>query len=266
MRSDDGVRWSSWQRLAAIDQGHYQVSGIGTATAGTMFNYHPRDKGLNGRTNLYYIETIDRGESWRTVAGQQLSLPLTEVENSALVHDYRAEGLNVYLKDLRFDTDDRPVLLYLTSSGYESGPGNDPRTWSVARWDGTQWIIRGVTNSDNNYDTGELHLLAADDWRMIAPTESGPQPYNPGGEVAMWQSRDRGFTWTKMRQLTHDSEMNHSYVRRVLHAHPDFVALWADGHGRRPSESRLYYADVDGNVFQLPVKMPGASARPKLVE
>ncbi len=37
-----------------------------------------------------------------TSAGRALSLPLTTVENDALIHDYESEGLNVYLKDLRF--------------------------------------------------------------------------------------------------------------------------------------------------------------------
>ena len=95
-----------------------------------------------------------------------------------------------------------------------------------------------ITTSDNNYDMGELWLQADDDWRVIGPTADGPQAYNPGGEVVMWQSRDQGATWTEQRQLTHDSPKNHTYVRRVLNAHPDFIAIWADGHGRKPSDSR----------------------------
>jgi hypothetical protein len=266
MSSKDGVKWSQWQRLAAIDEGHYQVSGVGQSRAGSMFNYHPQGKGLNWRTNLYYIETKDTGKTWQTIEGKQLSLPLTEVNNAALVHDYEAEGLNVYLKDVRFDEHDRPVLLYITSKGYESGPKNDPRTWTIARWTGSEWTMHAVTTSDNNSDTGELWIESNDDWRIIGPTETGPQPYNPGGEVAMWQSRDQGASWTKVRQLTSGSEMNHTYVRRPLHAHPDFFAFWADGHGRRPSESRLYFSDRDGNVYVLPRQVEGNSeVKPELV-
>jgi hypothetical protein len=260
--SADGVTWSPWQRIAAIEEGHYQVSGIGRAKAGTMFNYHPQGRGLNWRTNLYYVETSDNGASWQTVDGRTITIPIEQSSHESLVHDYQAEGLNVYLKDLRFDDNDRPVLLYITSRGYESGPKNDPRTWTVARWDGSQWIIRPVTTSDNNYDFGELWMVAANDWRIIGPTETGPQPYNPGGEMAMWQSRDQGATWSQMKQLTDESPMNHTYARRVLSAHPDFIAIWADGHGRQPSESRLYFSDIDGNVFQLPPTMSGEHAEP----
>lgn len=265
MRSPDGVNWSEWQRLAAIDEGHYQISGVGENRAGTFFNYHPQGRGLNWRTNLYYIETLDQGSSWTTADGSPVSVPLTDVASTALVHDYQSEGLNVYLKDLRYDEQDRPVLLYITSKGYESGPKNDPRTWTLTQWTGDQWKTSAITTSDNNYDMGELWMLSPNDWRIIGPTETGPQPYNPGGEVAMWQSRDHGATWSHMKQLTSDSSMNHTYVRRVLNAHPDFIAFWADGHGRQPSESHLYFADIEGHVYQLPRQMGGETARPSVI-
>ena len=125
----------------------------------------------------------------------------------------------------------------------------------ITRWNGQQWLRTKVTTSDNNYDSGELWLLANDDWRIIGPTKTGPQPYNPGGEMVMWRSRDKGANWTRTKQLTRTSRLNHTYARRVLDAHPDFVAIWADGHGRQPSESRLYFSDIEGAVFQLPEKM-----------
>ncbi len=262
MNSTDGVEWSEWQRLAAIDEGHYQISGVGNTKAGSMFNYHPNGKGLNWRTNLYYIETDDNGATWKTVQGAELKVPLTTVRNAALVHDYQSEGLNVYLKDLRYDENENPVLLYITSKGYQSGPENSPRTWTIARWNGKKWLISPVTTSDNNYDFGELWMIAANDWRIIGPTETGPQAFNPGGEIAMWTSNDRGSTWTKSHQLTQNSLMNHTYVRRALNGHPDFAAIWADGHGRRPSASHLYFADLEGNVFQLPAVMTADSAKP----
>lgn len=265
MNSRDGKEWGEWQRIAAIGEGHYQVSGIGQSKLGSMFNYHPQGKGLNWRTNLYYVETDNNGKTWTSVDGKSLSLPLTEVANDALVYDYEAAGLNVYLKDLRFDKNDYPLLLYITSKGYESGPKNDPRTWMLARWDGSQWLMSEVTTSDNNYDMGELWLQADDDWRVIGPTANGAQVYNPGGEVVMWQSRDQGATWNQLRQLTHDSPMNHTYVRRVLNAQPDFLAIWADGHGRQPSDSSLYFCNAAGDVFRLPATMQMESERPKRV-
>lgn len=266
MTSPDGVHWSAWQRLAAIDEGHYQISTAGSRKAGTALNYHPRAKGLNWRTNLYYIETTDFGESWQTAGGRRLTLLLTEPLNAALVHDYEKEGLLVYLKDIVFDESGRPAILFITSRGYQSGPANDPRAWTTARWTGSEWQIRPAFASDNNYDMGSLYMERDGTWRIIAPTETGPQPYNPGGEMAMWVSTDQGTTWQETRRLTKSSPRNHTYARSALNAHSGFYALWADGHGREPSESRLYFCDREGRVRVLPPRMDAELARPVLLD
>lgn len=263
--SADGVTWSEPSLYAAIDQGHYQVSWCDGKKVACAFNYHPSPHGLNWRTNLYYMETADMGKTWRNVRGEAMGLPLTDARNAALVRDYEAEGLKVYVQDLNFDAAGRPAVLYTTSKGYESGPANDPRTWTTAAWNGSDWEIRGTIRSDNNYDMGSIYLERDDLWRIIGPTEPGPQAYNTGGEIAMWTSADRGVTWKKLRQMTAGSRYNHGYCRRPIGAHPDFYAIWADGHGREPSESRLYFCDRDGNVSLLPQTMTGEFARPERV-
>ncbi|MCA8950863.1 MAG: BNR-4 repeat-containing protein [Planctomycetes bacterium] len=267
MTSTDGVQWSRWQRLAAIEEGHYQISAVhraadGGATAATACNYHPAGKGLNFRTNLYYLATDDLGATWHAADGQPVAVPLTTVDSPALVHDYAGEGLNVYLKDLRFDSEGRPILVFVTSRGYESGPANGPRQWRCARWTGERWDIAEIAASDNNYDMGSLLLDSDTDWRLIAPTEPGPQPFNPGGEVAVHSTVDGGASWQRSRVLTAGSDRNHTYVRRPVGAAPGMQAFWADGHGRRPSESRLYFCDRAGTVFELPREMAEEFARP----
>jgi hypothetical protein len=263
--SRDGRTWTKPKLVAKIGQGHYQVAERCGRRVGTAFDFHPVPLGLNWRTNLYYIETDDLGTTWRTAGGQPLTTPLAEVKNPALVHDYEAEKLLVYVKDLNYDAEGRPIILYVTSRGWESGPSNGPRLWKTARWTGTEWEIRGTIASDNNYDSGSLYVEGDGLWRIIGPTEPGPQPYNTGGEVAMWTSADQGKTWKKVRQLTSGSEYNHGHCRRPVDAHPDFYAFWADGHARKVSPSRLYFCDREGNVRVLPVKVQGDSIRPALL-
>jgi hypothetical protein len=262
--SRDGRAWDDPRPLARFGEGHYQVSWpAGGNRVGTAFDYHPSPGGLNARTNLYYVETPDAGRTWATAAGTPVTTPLAAVKNPALVRDYQAEGLLVYLKDLQFDAG-RPVVLYLTSRGHAPGPTNGPRTWHTARWTGSTWDGRDVTTSDHNYDHGSLYV-EADGWRMVGTTDPGPQPDMTGGEVVEWVSPDRGVTWRRGRTLTHDSVRNHTYVRRPLNAHPDFAALWADGDPRAESESRLYLANRAGDVYRLPAVMTGESARPERV-
>jgi hypothetical protein len=262
--SPDGRTWTEPTLYAAIDMGHYQVSWSNGKKVACAFNYHPSPNGLNWRTNLYYMETSDFGRTWQNAQGETLELPLTEVKNQALVHDYESQGLKVYVQDMNFDAAGRPVVLYTTSLGYESGPKNDPRTWTTAAWNGREWEIRGTIHSDNNYDMGSIYLERDDLWRIIGPTEDGPQVGNTNGEIAMWTSADRGTTWTKVKQMTAGSQYNHGYCRRPINAQPDFYALWADGHGRQVSESRLYFCDRDGNVRVMPSVMTGDFARPEL--
>lgn len=263
MTSPDGRQWSEPKLLAGVEQGHYQVSWSQGKKIGTAFNYHPNPQGLNWRTNLYYMETEDAGRTWRNAQGQQIEFPLTTVNNAALVHDYQAEGLKVYMQDVAFDAAGRPVLLYLTTRGYESGPKNGPRTWCTARWTGSQWEVRGSIVSDNNYDMGSLYVEADGLWRIIGPTEPGPQSFNTGGEIAMWTSADQGSSWKKVKQLTAGSQYNHGYCRKAVNAHPDFYALWADGHARQPSDSRLYFCSQQGVVRKLPERITREFTRPE---
>lgn len=251
--SPDGINWTEGKKLAAFG-GHYQISWRHKNKVGTAFNYHP--KGVDTRTNLYYMESRDFGETWHNVSGEKIETPLDSPDNIALVHNYESEGLLVYLNDINFDTEGNPVIQYVTSPGWHPGPENMPRVWRTARWTGTEWEILRVTESDNNYDTGSLHIEENGLWRIIGPTETGPQAFYPGGEMAVWISKDKGHSWTKERQITERSRFNHAYARRPVNAHPDFYAYWADGNGKQPSEVSLHFADMDGKkVFVLPRNM-----------
>ena len=250
-RSEDGRSWSAPQFLAKVERGHYQVSEACGQCIVTAFDFHPMQGGLERRTNLYILRSGDGGATWTTMDGRPVVLPLVDSVNPALVRDYRAEGRLVYLKDVAFDAKGHPAVLYITSRVHESGPENGPREWTIAHWIGATWVYHAVTTSDNNYDHGELYIESDGTWRIIGPTEPGPQPFNPGGEVAMWTSRDTGCTWRRERLMTAGSPRNHTYVRRPVHAHPDFYAFWADGHGREPSPSDLYYCNNAGDVTRM---------------
>jgi len=258
----DGSDWSERRTLSCIEDGQYQVSRAHGTTVGTAYNIHPA--GVDARTNLYYLQTDDFGRTWRTARGRAVAPPLTDADNPARVLDVRGKDL-VYLKDLNFDAAGRPIVLVVLSASWRPGPEAGPRRWTTCHWTGTQWRARSQITSDNCYDTGCLHVEADGSWRIIGPTETGPQPFYPGGEMALWSSTDRGASWEKVRQITRDSRLNHTYARRPVNAHQGFYALWADGNGARPSESRIYFCDRDGQAVRLPTEMKGDSAEPEKI-
>ncbi|TWU32277.1 BNR-4 repeat-containing protein [Novipirellula artificiosorum] len=270
-RSRDGQDWSQDLKLAGIrepgDQkgGHYQTSARTGNRIGTFFNRHPNGN-VDARTDIYYAQTEDMGTTWTSVDGSTLSLPLTDVENPARVIDYASQGQNVYLKDMAFDDQGNPVFLYVTSSGHEPGPPNDPRQFRITHHDGAKWKTSIICSADHNYDMGSLYLLN-DRWMVCVPAETGPQPYQAGGEMVMWESRDDGQHWRLSRQLTVDSPSNHNYARRPIDAKDPFFVFWADGDPTTLSQSHLYFADSTGqHVFELPYEMTAAEAEPSRME
>ncbi len=264
-RSGDGRRWTEPELFAHIDMGDYQISWPYKDKVATVFDMHPSrgraGKGLNYRTNLYYLETADAGRTWQTVDGRDVNLPLQSIDNPARVFDYLSQDRNVYLKDLAFTDNGQPIVLYLTSRGYAPGPASGPYEWWTARWDGQQWERRRFGESDHNYDHGSLYIEGKL-WRIIAPMAPGPQPFGTGGEMEMWTSRNQGRTWKRAKVLTKDSPRNHSYARKPLHAHPEFYAIWADGNPLAPSLSQVHFATRDGSVFTLPERMTAMEEAP----
>lgn len=262
--STNGVHWSAHQKLAGIG-GHYQVSNVSSNNLiATFFNRHPGGN-VDQRTDLYYVQTTNFGVTWTTAAGVPLTVPLSTADNPARVINYSAQGTLMYTLDLNFDTNGNPVLLYITSSGHQPGPLNDPRTWTITRWTGTEWITSAVTTSTHNYDFGSLYIQP-DRWLIIGPTEGGPQFYQTGGEMALWSSVDQGLTWTMDRQITTNSLYNHTYARRPVKAKDPFFAFWADGDPTQVTPSRLYFSNSEGTqVWQLPYDMPALFSMPQEV-
>jgi hypothetical protein len=268
MTSADGVVWTPFRVVADFGYGHYNFHYTDERKAAYVCSVMPDKKTNMTRTNIYYIESRDFGRTWRTADGTPVTLPLLKVKNAALVYDYQAEGLRIYIKDIRFDVDGNPVILHIATRTLENGPVDGERMWRIARWDGRQWQLSTITTSDQNFDMGSIYLEDDARWLVLGPTETGPQAYNTGGEVALWKSTDHGATWSKMKDFTKGSKYNHTYVRRPANPGPGFFAFWADGNPRARKEkqpdgrkvlvggeSRLYFATRNGTVFMLPPAM-----------
>jgi len=259
-QSQDGRNWTPPRKLAGMG-GHYQISHSVGKRVITAFNAHP-DGNVDLRTNLYYLQTHDLGKSWQTITGQEITPPLTDFSHPARVENYQAQGRLVYLKDLVLDEAGQPIILHLISDHHQPGPHRRPRFWRVAHWRDGAWAMEDIAPAWHNYDMGSLYVEKGQAWRLIAPTAPGPQQHGTGGEVILWERQAPG-KWQPIKAITHHSERNHAYVRRPLHAHPEFAAFWADGDPDRLSPSLLYFTDREGSgLWQLPETMRTGTAKP----
>jgi len=265
--STDGVNWTDDKMLAAIPvhegekSGHYQTSNMFDGRVlGTFFNRHPNGI-VDRRTDLYYVQTMDFGKTWTTVDGQKLDIPLKTQASPARVVDYASQSRNVYLKDMEYDSKGNPAILYIRSYSHEPGRRGGPYEWCVTKWNGNKWITFKVTESDHNYDMGSLYIME-NEWKIVGPTEPGPQKWGVGGELAVWKSTDEGETWKKEKQLTENSKMSHAYVRKPLNFKAPFCFFWASGHSHEFSKSELYFGDFDGNIWKLPYEMKNDVEKP----
>jgi hypothetical protein len=269
--SRDGVHWTEDRLLAAMPEkegeqsGHYQISSIyGNRKLGTFFNRHPNGN-VDKRTDLYYVETTDFGKTWTTAGGIPVEIPMVKPDVPARVINYQDQGKNVYIRDMVFDDAGNPVCLYIRSNGHEPGPGSGPYEWCITRWTGRKWLTHLVTASDHNYDMGSLYLRGRK-WNLVAPTQTGPQEWGVGGEIVLWESANKGRSWTKVSNITQNSRYNNSYVRRPVNYRSPFGFFWADGHPHRFSASHLWFGDLDGRVWKLPYVMKQEYEVPELVK
>lgn len=264
--SKDGYTWTADQQLAAIKRpgdkngGHYQISGQWGGKIVFFFNWHPNGN-VDQRTNIYYMQTTDFGKTWTKVDGTPVTVPVTRVDDNTLLKEFFSKGENVYIKDVAFDKDGNPAALYVSGKGYKPGPENGEKQWQIMYWNGKEWENHLVATSDHNYDTGSL-WIENNKWIVVGPTQNTPQQYGGGGELVMWESKDKGKTWKKARQVTKDSARNHNYVRKVADGVDPFKYFWGDGNPASRSKSYLYFGDSKGNVWQLPYHMSEEAEKP----
>ena len=257
--SKDGVNWTPYRQLASIKNGsetksgHYQISNMWGTKICTAFNRHINGN-VDTRTNIYYLQSTDWGETWTTVDGKTVPTPVTTLYNDALVRDYQSMGKNCYIKDVNFDSEGNPIILYLISDSYLTGPEGGAREWFTLAWSGSEWVQTKITESTHCYDSGSI-WTDGNEWTVLAPTKAGPQYWGAGGEVQQWNSSDHGRSWTLRKTLTHDSPRNNTYVRRPLGADDGFYAFWADGNPDSFSVSYLYFCTKDGRVWRMPYEM-----------
>ena len=103
---------------------------------------------------------------------------------------------------------------------------------------------------------------------LVAPTAIGSQKWGVGGELQVWKSHDSGAHWIKEKDLTQNSPMNHSYVRKSENFKAPFIFFWAYGDAHQFSKSELFFGNLKekyGNfltIWKRNLNYPNRSSEP----
>ncbi len=262
--STDGENWSKSSKIAGMG-GHFQVSGAYGNSIFTAFNYCP-DGDVDKRTNLYLLKTDDFGKTWKSIDNKVIETPVTTVRNDALIRDFESEKQLVFINDLNFDDEGNPVIVAIISKDIRQGIVDNTLNLVVINWKDGKWNINKVCDVDHNYDTGPIYTSARE-WKIIAPTNTGPSENRTGGELVQWVSRDEGKYWEKSVEITSASIRNNSFPRRPQNANKEFYSFWVDGDPDKFSPSQLYFTNQNcDKVWILPFIMKKDFERPERIK
>lgn len=260
--SPDGLAWSKPVQLTTLGLGDSCISGQSRNKVGIALTYQPEGIASDDRTNLYYLETSDLGKTWQGFPRRAVGVPLTEVRNPALVNDYGTQW-RVFLRGLTFSQMGNPTVLYIARHTSKAMASQSSRLWTLSRWASRDWETAVTLYSDSDFDGGDMAMDRLT-WYMTVPTIAGPQPNAAGGDLVRWKSQDGGRSWYPLR-LTHDCTLNQNWPRHPVEASPGLDFIWADGNPRKPSGSRIYFADRPGNTYVLPATMKDEVSKPELL-
>jgi hypothetical protein len=198
------------------------------------------------------LETPDGGQTSdaprRNGKGDALPCLSRNANNPALIYDSMRRGQAGVSEGPQLrSSEGRPVILFLTSRGFEPGPKSGPHEWKTLRWTGSGWQMRRpsrlpTTTTITARCTSRTRRHLA---HHRAPRTLGPQAGNPGGEMVLWTSSNEGADVDE-GEATH-ARLACAITRtrgvRCTRTRPS-TRLWADGHGREPSDVLdLYFTD-----------------------
>jgi hypothetical protein len=265
------------QPLAAY-KGHYAVAHGKGQDISIAFNLHLNND-VDNRSNIYYMHSVDGGETWLNVRNEELALPLVLPSHldSATVRQFYDSGYagpieeRVYLKDVNFSgtgLNKTPTILYVGSSSVSHFPSiRTDHYLAKERWTGSSWIQTRLTDAvDHNYSSGML-FISNDRYRVFYPhTDESRNNALAGGAVAYL---DTGATDDATgppflisedvvdptngdsTYLTDLCEFN--YIKPVLYGSDDFVGILSGGNPYRYRKSApLFIVDLHGTLRRLP--------------
>jgi len=262
----------------AAYKGHYAIAKARGKDVVVAFNVHPGNN-LDDRTNLYYMHSVDGGETWLNAGNQSVALPIVTPAGLKTVaareyYDPASIGgiqRRIYMKDVDFmgsGLSKKPSILYVGSLSGDHNPSITADHYlAKARWTGTSWSnVRLANQVDHNYSSGMLHPNGSNyrvfypdtiEWKNNAMA-GGAAAYldTAGTSSSVWGrtliSNDVLDPKTAPQSYLYDL-CEYNYFKSVLNGSNDFVGIFSGGNMYQYREGApIFMVDLAGNIKRLP--------------
>jgi len=186
------------------------------------------------RKNIYHMYSPDGGVTWKNMAGETLTIPLTWADqDKALVYDGGDEFCSCSCIELGLNYE--PYISFT----HTQGPGTYDCEHRVARYDAALgWVSSKVRHTNHRQDWAILEVTGEGQVKLY-PIWLDSTTYRGGNlsEYTCEKIADPNPVWTETKQIVRNVSPSHSEpygpyvvcVRPVLNAHPELKLIFTYG-------------------------------------
>ena len=158
-----------------------------------LYSYHKchnKDgRHVGERFNGYYMVLDTKSDTWRNMAGDILTLPLTKEDSDAQTLAVATPGKWTHLGDIGLDEDGNPRMYWYEGEDNDTQHGGPKRLANYC-WNGKEWA--GGDTEPTYRGEGADGCRVEEKLRYLLASTDGASP-----EIAWWSSSDGGEEFTK---------------------------------------------------------------------
>lgn len=188
--SDRGSTWSDATDYIITGNKYYSKINYKNGLFHLTYQYFPNTAGLGiDRFDIFYARMNPDDGIWKNIKGDALTLPLSNTSDCNIYDS----GINyIATSTVDVDSNNIPYIFFTESTGAAL---DDPYTFKVIKWNGTNWITTIITTTVN-----WRNFASAIDVRSTTKIQVYPVVgiTGAGGDIEKWESIDAGATWNKI--------------------------------------------------------------------
>jgi hypothetical protein len=181
----------------------------------STFNYHlcgtgPGHSSL--RLNSYFMKMNTETETWETISGEKLKMPLTKESADEFVKIHDSNGKKTQLGTIQSNIYGDPHL-YFKSKG----------SFFYANWQKDKWNLIKVNDAEFNLGDADISIEKENEIKFLATTST-----NNTDEIAWWDTKDKGQSWIQETPMITSKSGKYVMSSLIRNAHPDARVIVAE--------------------------------------